>query len=182
MSFTTNAHVIPGMFGYESPQYNTCGPASMATVMDYYGIGWSDIPKSNGHYDNDAFVRRIMQHSGAPDTPLGVFGTTPMRIEEYMQRVGLKSVFYSGGPAENTMNLLIRQININRPVFVLIDYGQLDHSHFELDWQVAYKYNRRGVYTKISTGVNQDDFFSWEELAKGIRNNFGEWDQTIVTT
>lgn len=177
--------VISNLFGYASVinTNNTCGPASMASVMDYYGFGWNDTPidSADGHYRNDPYVQRVMQWSDAPDVLFGFLGTSPMRIVDTVNKLGLKAVWYGKSGFPNTLSRIKNEIDNGRPVFVLLDWGQINQGHFILDWQVAFAHDNAGIVCKISSGRNHWRKYDYATFDKLMHNNIPNCDQTFIT-
>jgi hypothetical protein len=151
--------------GFAQVHDTACGPTAIATVLNYWGYGWTDIPRdANGQPSNDEFVRRVMAWSGTPDTWFGWFGTTPMRIHETFNRLnGLGAWWGRKYSPDETWDLIKREIDADRPVIVLVDYGQIGQGWYALDWQVVFGYD------------GDDGGHVWCKV--GLKNNSGGNDQ-----
>lgn len=171
------------VFGYAAAQgtNNTCGPCALACVLDFYQIGWSHIPKANdGHPDNEAFVREVMKWSGAPDILFGVWGTSPMRMQESLAKAGLRSNWYANGTESSTLHYIEQELRAGRPVIVLVDYGHLG-KNFMLDWQVVFQMDANFVYTKINSARNQTQQWDKATFNLMMTNQVPNANRTLVT-
>ena len=116
-----------------------CGPASLASVMNYWK---KDVTP-------DDIAREIYSKSAK--------GTLDIDMVIYPQRKGLIAEQYSGG-----MKDLKKNIDSGYPLVVLIDYGfwafQLNH------FMVVVGYNEDGVI--VNSGKDKGKFISEEDFIK----------------
>jgi hypothetical protein len=141
---------------------NTCGPASLASVLNYFGIGWGDIPvASDGAPDNEAMVRRVCEWARIPDTFGGMLGTSPGPLTGAINALNeIKANLYWGGTPEATQGWLIERMKLKWPTIVLAGF----QSSLVLDWQIPVQWtndqidlavtspagNGRGGYMRMS--------------------------------
>ncbi|OGW58285.1 MAG: hypothetical protein A2Z09_00155 [Nitrospirae bacterium RBG_16_43_8] len=116
-----------------------CGPASLASVMNYWK---KDVTP-------DDIAREIYSKSAK--------GTLDIDMVIYPQRKGLIAEQYSGG-----MKDLKKNIDSGYPLIVLVDYGfwafQLNH------FMVVVGYNEDGVI--VNSGKDKGNFISEADFIK----------------
>lgn len=171
------------VFGFAAPSglHNVSGPCSLACVLDYYQIGWSHIPKaSDGHAANDDFILEVMRWSGAPDLLGGVWGTSPAKMLESLQKAELEACWYVGGTEEDTLEFIRLGLLDHRPVIVLLDYTPLTHSN-RLEWQVVFQMDAHSIYTKSSEARNHTQQWSKSDFGRLLCNSIPGCNRTLIT-
>ncbi len=123
-----------------------CGPASLASVLNYFGINVSpeDIA-------DEIFSR-------------GARGTLTVDMVLYAEKKGMFVKQYSGNLDDIRQN-----IDSNNPFIVLVDYGIYFYqkSHF----MVIVGYNEKGVI--VNSGRKKEHFISYDDFSRiWKRTNF----------
>lgn len=133
-----HAHVIDNVPFYSQETYQ-CGPASLAGVLNYWGV----------QITPDDIAKEIFSKSAR--------GTLTIDMVLYAQMKGLKAIQYKGN-----IDDLRKNIDSNCPVIVLVDYGislyQVNH------FMVVLGYNEYGVI--VNSGRSKHKFISKEDFAK----------------
>jgi predicted double-glycine peptidase len=116
-----------------------CGPASLAGVLNYYGLRVTPAEIAA-----EIFSRQAR-------------GTLDMDMVFYAQRKGMKADQYGGTPED-----LRRNLDSQRPVIVLIDLGfwVYQNHHF----MVAVGYDERNLV--VNSGKEEHKFIPWEAFVK----------------
>ncbi len=129
---TKDSRIVEGVPFYPQEEYQ-CGPASLAGVLNYYGV---KVPPAE-------IAAEIFSRSAR--------GTLDMDMVFYAQRKGLKAEQYSGGWED-----LRRSIDSRKPLIVLVDEGfwVYQKSHF----MVVVGYDEKGVL--VNSGGEEHKFLS----------------------
>jgi predicted double-glycine peptidase len=116
-----------------------CGPASLASVLNYWG--WQTTPEE--------IAAKIFSR--------GARGTLNLDMVLYAQRKGLKANQFQGSPEK-----LKENIDAGRPVIVLVDLGisvyRQDH------FMVVIGYAENGVI--VHSGREERKFIAWDSFLK----------------
>ncbi len=131
-------HIIENVPFYPQETYQ-CGPASLAGVLNYWGINITP----------DDIAKEIFSESAK--------GTLNIDMILYAQSKGLDAAQYKGN-----MNDLKKNIDSGYPVIVLVDYGLslYQANHF----MVVVGYNEYGV--TVNSGKDKGKFISTEDFLK----------------
>ncbi len=133
-----NAHIIENVPFYPQETYQ-CGPASLAGVLNYWGINVTP----------DDIAKEIFSESAR--------GTLSIDMILYAQRKGLNATQYRGNIED-----LKKNIESAYPVIVLADYGfslyQVNH------FMVVVGYNEHGMI--VNSGRYKGKFISEEYFIK----------------
>ncbi|MEW6418412.1 MAG: C39 family peptidase [Nitrospirota bacterium] len=134
----THIRIIENVPFYPQETYQ-CGPASLASVLNYWGINISP----------DEIAKEIFSESAR--------GTLNMDMVLYAQRKGLNTIQYQG-----SMDNLKKNIDFGYPIIVLVDYGFSLYraNHF----MVVIGYNEHGVI--VNSGRDKGKFISAEDILK----------------
>lgn len=133
----------PGHFIRNVPFYaqekNQCGPASLAGVLNFWGVSVSPSEIAADIYSESAK------------------GTLNLDMLLYPQTRGLGADQYSGGISD-----LKEKIDAGYPLIVLVDYGfsVVESSHF----MVVTGYNAQGVIA--NSGAEQGKFMAMDDFYK----------------
>jgi predicted double-glycine peptidase len=143
---STQTHIIENVPFYPQETYQ-CGPASLAGVLNYWGVNVTP----------DDIAEEIYSKSAK--------GTLNIDLIFYAQRRGLNAIQYKGDIED-----LKKNIDSNYPVIVLVDYGfsiyQANH------FMVVIGYNEDGVI--VNSGKDERKFIPYEEFIK-IWGRTGFW-------
>lgn len=133
-----NIHMIDGVPFFAQEAYQ-CGPASLATVMNFWGI----------KVQPDEIAKEIFSESAR--------GTLNIDMVSYPQRKGLLADQHIG-----TIEDLKKYIDAGYPAIVLVDYGfsLYQKNHF----MVVKGYNERGVI--VNSGIKRDKFIPEKDFMK----------------
>jgi len=117
-----------------------CGPASLATVLNFFGdpVSPDDIAR--------AVFRKDLR------------GTVSLDLALYPRGRGFTTRFLRGSPAE-----VIAAVNAGRPVLVMMDNG-FTGVHF-FHYMVVTGYDPEGV--RVNSGRNQAQHVSWQDFLSG---------------
>ncbi|MFB3926866.1 MAG: C39 family peptidase [Syntrophales bacterium] len=129
-------HIIPGVPFYPQEAFQ-CGPASLASVLNYRGVKITP----------DEIASEIFSKSAR--------GTLDFDLVLYAQKKGLRTRQYRGSIAD-----LRRNIESGNPVIVLVDYGFLVYqiNHF----MVVVGYTKDGII--VNSGSGRMKFMPLEEF------------------
>lgn len=132
------ARVIEGVPFYPQEAHQ-CGPASLAAVLNYWGVEATPQDIASEIYSSSAK------------------GTLGVDMVLFAQKKGLGAINYEGG-----LDDMRRRIDSGRPLLVLVDYGfwVYEKAHF----MVATGYNDRGVL--VNSGSERDKFISYEDFLR----------------
>ncbi len=135
---TENARIIKGVPFYPQKE-NQCGPATIAAVLNYWGIPVTPVEAAREIYSRSAR------------------GTLSIDMVLYAKGKGLESSWYSGGPDD-----LRNEINAGLPLIVLVDRGFsfLQVNHF----MVVVGYNEKGVI--VNSGEDEKEFIPMSEFLR----------------
>ncbi len=133
-----HTHIIENVPFYSQEIYQ-CGPASLAGVLNYWGV----------QITPDDIAKEIFSESAR--------GTLTIDMVLYAQMKGLKATQYKGN-----IDDLKKNIDSNYPVIILVDYGislyQVNH------FMVGLGYNEHGVI--VNSGRNKHKFISEKDFTK----------------
>jgi hypothetical protein len=138
------------IYPFRTSKYtNTCGPAALGTLIDYYNINISGLerkvfdPKDGKyHFDTIEIIDRICDDKQAHDLPGSI--TTPNKMEAGLKFYGFSkvSIGHSGFGNIGWGDLyghVKKWLQHNCPVICLIDCGKLkDGPWFNLHYVVVY--------------------------------------------
>lgn len=124
--------------------WNTCGQAAIATMLDYHNRDPFGLPRYYGRWNSGAIIDRLKDAGWGPDVVFG-WGTTGGRIADALRNYGMShayveasGLFGSGREQWDKLKYFLR--NLQTPVPVLIDMGMLNSNQaFTAHWPVAYK-------------------------------------------
>lgn len=164
---TTSLEATAGLstlFAYRNyrPQvdWNTCGQAAIATLLDFHGKDPYGLPRpqhgndGRDHWDDGAIIDSIKQNGFGPDAVFG-WGTTGGRMVDALRAYGIPSSlgYWTFWPQTYLMQIqellwseLKNQISRGLPVPVLIDVGDLGASWYTAHWPVVYRIEDDKVY------------------------------------
>lgn len=135
---SSQSHIIENVPFYPQTTYQ-CGPASLAGVLDYWGI----------KVNPDEIAGEIYSESAR--------GTLNIDMVLYAQGKGLKATQYDG-----SMEDLRKNIESGHPIIILIDYGfslyQVNH------FMVVIGYNEHGVI--VNSGKDKGKFMSEKDFMR----------------
>jgi ABC-type bacteriocin/lantibiotic exporter with double-glycine peptidase domain len=138
ISISGESHIIPGVPFYPQESYQ-CGPASLAGVLNFWGIGVEP-----GEISKEIFSRSAK-------------GTLNIDMALYAKKKGLYSLQYEG-----SMDDLRKNIDSGHPVIVLVTYG---FSLYEVDhFMVVIGYYDNGVI--VNSGREQNKFIDEGDFLK----------------
>ncbi|WP_017932505.1 C39 family peptidase [Robiginitomaculum antarcticum] len=168
------------MRAYKQPagKNNYCGPASLASVMDYYGIDFPDLSKPGGRPLNDDFVYATARWSGTPDVLGGVLGTSGDHMRDTFKNKlnGFNAGWYTSVAEDYLMSQVKSEIANGRPCIILMDYG-----NYWMDWQVCTGYDPHGIFTNV-TFVPQYEFTHMcnSEFISRAKNNIPGYTGSLI--
>ncbi|MCX7913473.1 MAG: C39 family peptidase [Thermodesulfovibrionales bacterium] len=114
-----------------------CGPASLASILNYYGIMTTP----------DEIAQEIFSKTAK--------GTLNLDMVIYARKKGLRANHYVGSFAD-----LQRNIDDGNPVIVLVDYGFSFYRHYH--FLVVIGYNDEGVF--FNSGDPKKEFMPIEDF------------------
>lgn len=119
-----------------------CGPASLAGVLNYWGIKVSPNDISNEIYSSSAK------------------GTLTLDMKFYAENKGLRAIIYKGNLED-----IKQKINSGYPLIILVDFGFwiFKKNHF----MVVTGYDENGVI--VNSGKEKQKFLLKEELLRSWR-------------
>ncbi len=146
-----NLHLIEGVPFFPQEEFQ-CGPASLASVLNYQGV----------YVTPDEVARAIYSKSAG--------GTLDIDMALYAQSRGLEASQYRGG-----IDDLKEKIDSGRPLIVLVDYGfsVLQVNHF----MVVLGYSDDGVV--VHSGRHERKFIPLDSFMKSWKRT-GYWTLSIT--
>lgn len=151
--------------------WNTCGQAAMATMLDFYHHDPYSLPRPNigadrrRHWDHGEIIDALISAGFGPDVVFG-WGTTGFRLAGGLAtnglpaEVGYSGLFSSGWP--ELWRALQNYVGVGRPVPVLVDVGALGGSYYYAHWAIAYRIEAGTVYLAacpwMDGAIPQDTF------------------------
>lgn len=150
--------------------WNRCGQAAVATVLDYHGSDPYGLEKpvydaeDGGHHWDDGEIIDRIKADFPPDHAFGLLGTTARQIARALQFGGLETRIASSRDTAEGRKILeeVKQAaNEGRPVIVIMDRGKLGGRPFAAHWGVIYGAagsEIRLANTKNITKVEESDF------------------------
>lgn len=130
--------------------WNTCGQAAIASMLDYHGRDPFGLPRVNSgadgrmHWDDGTVIDNLINAGWGPDVIFG-FGTTGGRISDALRYYGLNqnyveySGLFSAGWVELWDKLKYFLRVLETPVPVLVDIGALGGDWYTAHWPIAYR-------------------------------------------
>jgi hypothetical protein len=147
--------------------WNTCGQAAIATMVDYWGLDPWGLPRSQfdwrdgRYYWADGEAIDAVRNTHPPDVVFGL-GTTGGRIRDALVNFGLPNaavawsgIFSTGW--EDRWRELQNYISWNYPVPVLVDCGALGGSWYMAHWAIAYKIANGRIYLGAMSGIGTEN-------------------------
>ncbi len=126
-----------------------CGPAALASVMNFYGISLSEEEIAKEVYN----------------PKLG--GALSMDMLNYARAKGLDAAYYKG-----SMENIKKEISLGKPVILFLDLGYFFYP--VRHYMVAIGYNDKTGYLIAHSGAEKDKTFSYKELqAAWEKTGFG---------
>ncbi|MFF1713144.1 hypothetical protein [Streptomyces sp. NPDC058268] len=135
--------------------WNTCGQAAMATVLDFHGRDPFGLGRpSHGvdgkqHWDDGEIIDALVGAGFGPDVVFGL-GSTGGRIRDAVQNYGLTAeVGWSGafsGGWQDQWRTLKAYVELGRPVPVCVDLGALGGDWYTAHWAIAYRIENGTVH------------------------------------
>jgi len=146
------ARIIERVPYFEQEDFQ-CGPAALATVINY----WYIKNNSNKRLSIDAIITEVFSPR--------VKGVLSLDLELYARKLGYNALQYSGAIEE-----IKRNIDENAPVIILVDYGGpfFQQNHF----MVAKGYTRDAII--FNSGRRENNLILNESLIK-IWKKTGFW-------
>ena len=143
--------------------WNRCGQAAVATMLDYHGLDPYGLPKPvydaldcRYHWDDGEIIDSIKEEF-PPDHVLGLFGTTAGRIRDALASAGLEAHTASSRRVSEGRRIwedVKRSAAAGLPVIVIMDVGKLGGRPFTAHWGVLYKVEHSTVHL-ANTGMSR---------------------------
>jgi hypothetical protein len=143
--------------------WNRCGQAAVATVLDYHGLDPYGLPKPvyderdcRYHWDDGEIIDRIKEEF-PPDHALGLFGTTAGRIRDTLASAGLEAHTASSRRVREGRRIwedAKRSAAAGLPVIVIMAMGKLGGRPFTAHWGVLYRVHNSTVHL-ANTGMSR---------------------------
>ena len=143
--------------------WNRCGQAAVATLLDYHGLDPYGLPKPvyderdcRYHWDDGEIIDSIKEEF-PPDHALGLFGTTPGRIRDALTSAGLEAHTASSRRVREGRRIwedVKRSAAAGLPVIVIMDVGKLGGRPFTAHWGVLYRVHNSTVHL-ANTGMSR---------------------------
>ncbi|MEV0385560.1 hypothetical protein [Nonomuraea sp. NPDC050643] len=135
--------------------WNTCGQAAIATVLDFHGRDPFGLPRprlgvdGKQHWDDGEIIDALQNAGYRPDVVFGL-GSTGGLIRDALLANGLSAgVGWSGafsGGWQDQWRTLQAYVALGRPVPVCVDLGVFGGSYFTAHWAVAYRIENDTVH------------------------------------
>lgn len=134
---------------------NACGQAAIATILDFhgkdpFGLSRSKVDAVDGklYWDDSAAIDAVIAAGFGPDTPRGLFGSTPSRLQGALAHFGLNAqvTYNTAANADAAWQTLQTFVAQGRPVPVLVDCTNIGGPKFGLHWAITYRIENNQVY------------------------------------
>jgi hypothetical protein len=136
--------------------WNRCGQAAVATLLDYHGLDPYGLKKPNYdeidgrlHWVDGEIIDRICEDF-PPNNVFGVFGTTPAQLAKALRFAGLEASWAAsmnrGKGRQKVWEEVKRSVEAGLPVIVSMDMGKLGDPHLRTHWGVIYRIDDSYVY------------------------------------
>jgi hypothetical protein len=129
--------------------WNRCGQAAVATLLDYHGLDPYGLKKPNydkkdgrRHWADGEIIDRICEDF-PPNHLFGLFGTTPCQLERALRYAGLEASWAAsmnqGKGRQKIWEEVNRSVEAGLPVIVSMDMGKLGGPPLRAHWGVIYR-------------------------------------------
>jgi hypothetical protein len=136
--------------------WNRCGQAAVATLLDYHGLDPYGLNKPNydendgrHHWSDGEIIDRICEDF-TPDHLFGLFGTTPRQLENALRSAGLEASWIAstnkGKQRQQIWEEVRRSVKVRLPVIVAMDMGKLGGRPLSAHWGVIYRLEDSNVH------------------------------------
>lgn len=143
--------------------WNTCGQAAVATMLDFHGVDPFSIgkpvydPKDERFHWRDGEVIDAIRELYPPDCLRGLCGTRPGQIAQALSHWGLDSSFLSSRdehkqPAKN-WDAVKAAVADGKPVITIMDRTRLGRKPFVAHWAVIRGIDSSGVHIANTEGI-----------------------------
>ncbi len=129
--------------------WNRCGQAAVATVLDYHGLDPYGLNRpiydendGHGHWVDGEIIDRICEDF-PPDHLFGLFGTTPGQLGKVLRSAGLEARWAAstntGKGRQQVWEQVKRSVEAELPVIVCMDMSKLGGRLLSAHWGVIYR-------------------------------------------
>jgi hypothetical protein len=136
--------------------WNRCGQAAVATLLDYHGLDPYGLKKPNYdgkdcrlHWVDGEIIDRICDDF-PPNNVFGVFGTTPGQLAKALRFAGLEASWAAsinrGKGRQTVWEEVKRSVEAGLPVIVSMDMGKLGGPPLRAHWGVVYRIDDSHVH------------------------------------
>ena len=136
--------------------WNRCGQAAVATLLDYYGLDPYGLNKPNydekdgrRHWADGEIVDRICEDF-PPNHLFGLFGTTPSQLEKALRFADLEANWAAsmnkGKGRQKIWEEVKRSVEAGLPVIVTMGMGKLGGPPLTAHWGVIYRIEDSNVH------------------------------------
>lgn len=166
---TSPATPLSSFFAYVNSRpgkdWNTCGQAAVASMVDFHGKDLQLPRGSDGHWADGQAIDKVIDSGFGSDVVFG-WGTSPGRIQAALQHFGVAAegrssgLFFSGWTTE--WNRLLAYVYYSAiPVPVLVDMGALGASAYGAHWPILWsmQYSSSGMLMHLANWSG-----SWNSL------------------
>lgn len=171
---SATATTVGYLHSYDSSRrwrdFNACGQAAVATLLDFHNRNPFDLekpvydPKDGGHHWEDAAIIDRIKAEFPADYFDGLFGTTPRRITEALASAGLRATASWSKQSEEGLRIWREAkawIGTGYPMIAIVDRGKLGGRPLAAHWAVVYRVSDSAVHlanTKNVLTVPEDRF------------------------
>ena len=142
--------------------WNRCGQAAVATLLDHHGLDPYDLRKpvydekdGRYHWEDGGVIDRISEDF-PPDYLFGLLGTTPDRLARALESGGLEASWVSSRREDRGREIwegVERSVETGLPVIVIMDSGKLGGRPLAAHWGVVYRIEDSIVHLANSKNV-----------------------------
>lgn len=129
--------------------WNRCGQAAVATLLDYHGLNPYGLKKSvydekdgRHHWESGEIIDRICEEF-PPNHLFGLLGTTPGQLAKALRAAGLEASWAAsrdGGEGRQKIWKEVKGlVKAGLPVTVILDMGKLGGRPLTAHWGVVYR-------------------------------------------
>lgn len=157
---------------YGSSEFNKCGQAAIATLIDFYGLDPYAVPRTESddrdgrlHWPRESIIARIAGQF-PPDMVFGLFGTGSKQIRKALRSYGCRSdVGHAGLLAKLDRDGLWADVraflDLRLPVAVMVDTQRLG-STFGAHWPVVYRVDGGRVF--LANWITDEESFPEDQF------------------
>lgn len=142
--------------------WNTCGQAAVAAILDFYGREPFGLrravydPRDGRYHWRDGEAIDAVRERFPPDCLGGLCGTRPDRIKEALAHGGVEASISSSvdpGRVDRVWEAVKTAVGAGRPVITIMDRMALCGKPFTAHWAIVHKFSGPVVHVANTRGL-----------------------------